>query len=61
MYRERIVCHLEDAWALLRAEVPAMPRTVNFITGPARTAGIEQTIQLGAHGLRSLHVVICEE
>ena len=37
-----------------------MPRTVNLITGPSRTADIEQTITLGAHGPRRLHIVIVE-
>ena len=39
----------------------AMPRTVNFITGPSRTGDIEQRIQLGAHGPRRLHVVLVED
>ncbi len=58
--QERIVRHIEDVWARLRAELAEMPRTVNFITGPSRTADIEQTIQLGAHGPRNLHVIIVE-
>ncbi|HUN46283.1 MAG TPA: LUD domain-containing protein [Stellaceae bacterium] len=36
----------------------AMPRTVNFITGPSRTGDIEQRIELGAHGPRRLHVIL---
>jgi L-lactate dehydrogenase complex protein LldG len=58
--REQMVVHIEDVWTRLRAQSKAMPRTVNMITGPSRTADIEQTIQLGAHGPRSLHVIIVE-
>lgn len=56
----RIVPRLEDAWALLRGERGAMPRATNIITGPSRTADVEQTIQLGAHGPRRLHVLLME-
>jgi L-lactate dehydrogenase complex protein LldG len=35
-----------------------MPRTVNMVTGPSRSADIEQTILLGAHGPRRLHIVV---
>ncbi len=35
-----------------------LPRSVNLISGPSRTADIEQTIIRGAHGPGRLHVVI---
>ncbi len=53
----RLVPHYEDVWAKLRA-LGEMPRSVNFITGPSKTADVEQTLQIGAHGPRCLHVVI---
>ena len=56
----RIVPHIEDAWDLLRAEQGGMPRALNFVTGPSRTADVEQTIQLGAHGPRRLHVILVD-
>jgi L-lactate dehydrogenase complex protein LldG len=37
-----------------------MPRTVNMITGPSRTGDIEQTIELGAHGPRRLHIILLD-
>lgn len=55
---DHIVRHFEDAWAKLRQREAGMPRTVNMVSGPSRTADIEQTIQLGAHGPRRLHVVL---
>lgn len=56
---DEIAGDMETIWARLRAmQGPAMPRTVNFITGPSRSADIEQTLLLGAHGPRALHIVI---
>ena len=54
-----IVDYMEAVWDRLLAEGP-MPRTVNVITGPSRTADVEQTLQLGAHGPRSLHVLLID-
>ena len=49
LQRDTIVGAYEDAWGRLRAAGP-MPRTVNWITGPSRSADIEQTLNMGAHG-----------
>ncbi len=56
----------EQVWARLREERTDpegrfMPRTVNWITGPSRTADIEQTLLLGAHGPQRLHIVIIDD
>jgi L-lactate dehydrogenase complex protein LldG len=55
-----IVGCYEDAWDRLRAIYPerTLPRTVNLISGPSRTADIEQTIVRGAHGPSRLYVLI---
>jgi len=57
---DRILARMEDAWDLLRHQLGAMPRTVNFISGPSKTADVEQTVEYGAHGPRCLHVIIVE-
>ena len=54
----RIVDHMEDGWDLLRVEQGRLPRAVNFISGPSRTADIEQTVVLGAHGPYRVHIVL---
>lgn len=54
----RIVAFMEDAWLLLRRERGRLPRAVNFVSGPSRTADIEQTVTLGAHGPYRVHVIL---
>ena len=63
----RVVGPLEAAWTLLRAEHTDaatggfMPRNVMLVTGPSRSADIESTLELGAHGPRRLHVVLIDD
>jgi L-lactate dehydrogenase complex protein LldG len=63
----RLVGAYEEAWDLLRTERVDprtggfMPRNVMLVTGPSRSADIEQTLELGAHGPRRLHVVLVED
>jgi len=59
LHARNIVAAYEDAFDLLRAEgLP--PRNVMLVTGPSRSADIEQTLELGAHGPRRLHVLIID-
>jgi L-lactate dehydrogenase complex protein LldG len=58
----KVVGCYEDVWDSLReaAAGAPLPRTINFISGPSRTGDIEQTITLGAHGPRRLHVILVD-
>ena len=49
---------MAEAWDLLRKTLGGMPRNVMLVTGPSRSADIEQSLELGAHGPRRLHVVL---
>ena len=62
----QVVGDYETAFERLRAahrgiDGQFMPRTVNLVTGPSRTGDIEQTLILGAHGPRRLHIVLVED
>ena len=54
----------EEGWKKLRGRKQNgtfMPRTVNWITGPSRSADIELTLQLGVHGPRRVHILLVDE
>jgi len=59
---EDIAGTYEEVWDWLRRKFGEgnLPRTVNMITGPSRTGDVEQTIELGAHGPRRLHILIVD-
>ena len=62
----QVVGAYEEVWAQLREANKVgggftMPRNINMITGPSRTADIALTIELGAHGPRSLHIVLIDD
>jgi L-lactate dehydrogenase complex protein LldG len=50
---ERIVHDLESLFSLLGSD---MPSEVAIVTGPSRTADIEQTLVVGVHGPREVRV-----
>ncbi len=56
--RSRLVDTMEEACALVRNEVGEPPRSMFFVSGPSRTADIEQTIVVGAHGPYRVHVML---
>jgi len=53
----------ETVWARVREKfgVAGLPRAINLITGPSRSADIAQILILGAHGPRRLHVLVVGE
>jgi L-lactate dehydrogenase complex protein LldG len=60
--RSDIVGPYEDAWQKLReATQNNLPRTVNMITGPSRSADIEQKLQMGAHGPKELIILLINQ
>ena len=56
--KSRILPTMEDAFQLMRDETGEPPRATFFVSGPSRTADIEQTIVIGAHGPYRVHVML---
>ena len=53
--QDQLVTYLHEA---LNQCCDTQRRSVNIITGPSRTADVEQTIQIGAHGPKALSIVL---
>ncbi len=55
-----VVGGYEDVWKIARAERDnqGMTRALIFVGGPSRTADIEATLVMGAHGPRAVHIIL---
>ena len=52
---DRVLAGLDELLAALEGELPS---AVAIVSGPSRSADIEQVLALGVHGPREEHVVI---
>ncbi len=60
-YTSQLVLDLKDGFKLLKEKYPeALPTMISNVTGPSRTADIEKTLVLGAHGPKELYVFLLE-
>jgi L-lactate dehydrogenase complex protein LldG len=62
--RSNLVKSYEDALDKLRDPAnpnAALPRAINFISGPSKTGDIALVMEMGAHGPKRLHVIIVDD
>ncbi|NTV99657.1 MAG: LUD domain-containing protein [Chlorobiaceae bacterium] len=57
----QLVYDVKDALQLIQKKYPTdLPSLVTFATGPSRTADIEKTLVMGAHGPKELYLILIE-
>jgi len=57
-----ILRDMETLWTRLRKDSPGqMPRAINVIVGPSRTADLGVPAKLGAHGPSAVHILLVDE
>jgi L-lactate dehydrogenase complex protein LldG len=60
-YTSQLVLDLKDALKLMKEKYSTrLPSMITTITGPSRTADIEKTLVLGAHGPKELFVFLLD-
>jgi L-lactate dehydrogenase complex protein LldG len=62
-YASQILPEIKDGFAMIKDKYSAtsMPSLISLITGPSRTADIEKTLVLGAHGPRELILFLIDD
>ena len=60
-YSDQLVMHVKDALIGITKRYSKLPSLITTITGPSRTADIEKTLILGAHGPKELYVFLLDK
>ncbi|MBK0381514.1 LUD domain-containing protein [Pedobacter sp. SD-b] len=61
-YTSQLVIDLKDGFSLIKEKYGInLPSMLSTITGPSRTADIEKTLVLGAHGPKELYVFLLDD
>ncbi|MBU2045596.1 MAG: lactate utilization protein [Bacteroidetes bacterium] len=61
-YTSQLVMDLKDAFKIIKNKYGnQLPSMISTITGPSRTADIEKTLVLGAHGPKELFVFLLDD
>jgi len=60
-YTSQLVMDIKDGLSLMQQKYgAALPSLISVVTGPSRTADIEKTLVLGAHGPKELYVFMID-
>lgn len=60
-YTSQLVMDIKDGLSLMQQKYDtALPSLISVVTGPSRTADIEKTLVLGAHGPKELYVFLID-
>jgi len=61
-YTSQLLADIKDGLELMKTKYGEdLPSMISLITGPSRTADIEKTLVLGAHGPRELYVFLMDD
>ncbi len=60
-YTSQLVDDISDALKAVKSKYENIPRFTTFITGPSRTADIEKTLVMGAHGPKELFLFLIDD
>lgn len=60
-FTSQLVADIKDALNAIREKYPSkIPSMISMITGPSRTADIEKTLIIGAHGPKEIYVFLID-